>query len=172
VPGEGSKPDKWYHASTVAPPAFMAQFCERKQYIGQLELLAAVAVYYSLPSLFIDRHIIHWVDNTSAVAGLIRGYSGVPDSARIVHAFWALAAALGLDVWFEYVPSEANIADAPSRGDCSYLHELGSVDCAFILSPIDAWRSPDEAMSAASVLAAQHLTSAAGRRRRRSISSE
>ncbi|KAJ1629932.1 hypothetical protein T492DRAFT_1144838 [Pavlovales sp. CCMP2436] len=125
------------------------------KYIGQLELPAAVAVYYSLLCLFINRQIIHFLDNTSSVAGLLKGYSSIPDSARIVHAFWAIAAALGLDVWFQYVPSEANIADAPSRADCSHLHAIGSVSCEFVLPPIDAWRSSSEVLSAANALVAK-----------------
>jgi hypothetical protein len=149
VPGEGTGPDLWLHSSDVVSPEFMEQFSVRLQYIGQLELLAAVAVYYSLPHLFVDRQVIHWVDNTSAVAGLLKGYSSVADSARIVHAFWAIASALGSDVWFEYVPSKANIADAPSRNDCSYVESLGSDRCPFVCPPIDAWRSPAEAFEEA-----------------------
>ena len=38
--------------------------------------------------------MIHWIDNTSALAGLIRGYAGSIDSARIVHAFHALNVAM------------------------------------------------------------------------------
>jgi hypothetical protein len=89
---------------------------KREQYIGQLEILGAVAVYYSLPEIFVNQKVLHFIDNTSAVAGLLRGYSAVEDSARIVHAFWALATGLGLVAYFEYVKSSANIADAPSRG--------------------------------------------------------
>ena len=65
-------------------------FMRKAQYIGQLELLAAVCCYYSFPDIFRDREVIHFIDNTSALAALIKGYSGLPDSARIVHAFWSL----------------------------------------------------------------------------------
>lgn len=41
----------------------------------------------------------HRLVNTSALAGLLTGYSGVRDSAHIVHSFWALAAALRCEVW-------------------------------------------------------------------------
>lgn len=59
----------------------------RKQQIGQVELLGAVAPYMSLPDLLRGRDVVHFVVNTSAVAALTKGYSRVPDSARIVHAF-------------------------------------------------------------------------------------
>ena len=54
-------------------------------------------------------------DNTSALAALTKGYSGLPDSARLVHVYHAWAAVTRAHVWFEYVPSDANVADLPSR---------------------------------------------------------
>ena len=47
----------------------------RKQYIGQLELLATIGVYYSIPELR-GRRVVHWIDNTSAIA------AGVGDAKR------------------------------------------------------------------------------------------
>ena len=71
--------------------------------------------YLSCPELLAGREVIHWIDNTSALAALSKGYSGVPDSAHLVHVFHAWAACSGTMVWFEYVMSEANPADEPSR---------------------------------------------------------
>ena len=62
-----------------------------------------------------DRQMVHFVDNTSAVAALTKGYSRVPDSARLVHGFHAWCAAARAHAWFEYVPSAANAGDLPSR---------------------------------------------------------
>ena len=61
------------------------------------------------------------------------------DSARLVHTFWALACALDIDVWFEYVRSAANIADWPSRGDTAFAAELGAAAVAVALPPLDTW---------------------------------
>ena len=47
---------------------------------------------------------------------MTKGYSNMPDSARLVHTFHAWQAGAESDVWFEYVPSKANPADEPSRG--------------------------------------------------------
>ena len=44
--------------------------------------------------------------------------------SRMAHFFHAIAAALEANVWFEYVPSAANIADLPSRGEFEKLVEL------------------------------------------------
>ena len=59
-------------------------------------------------------------DNSSAVAALAKGYSSAIDSALIVQAIHAQLAGLGADVWFEYVRTDANVADEPSRVDISY----------------------------------------------------
>ena len=59
--------------------------------------------------------MIHWIDNQSAEAALCKGYSRVVDSARLVHMFHAWAAAAQASVWFEFVPTDQNVADDPSR---------------------------------------------------------
>ena len=132
---------RYVHGFADAPADIMARFYERKQYIGQLELLAAVAVYYSLPELR-GRRCIHWIDNTSAIAALIKGYSGAPDSCRILHAFAAFGLGLEVASWFLWVPSKANIADLPSRGELGLLEELGSEERPFVIPPFAAWDRP------------------------------
>ena len=95
----------------------------RTQQIGQDEIIGALAPYLSLPRLLAGRDVIHWVDNTSAVAALTKGYSGRPDSARLVHALHAWCAVTRTSIWFEYVPSAANAADEPSRDmQLAYAH--------------------------------------------------
>ena len=51
-----------------------------------------------------------------------------PDSVRIVHAFAAFNLGQDASAWFEWVPSKANVADLPSRGDFELLRRLGSVE--------------------------------------------
>ena len=85
--------------------------------IGQLELLAAASVYVSFPSSdFEGMDVVHYIDNTSALYGLVKGYSPRPDSLRIIRAFHVANVALGANVWFNYVATKANLADLPSRG--------------------------------------------------------
>jgi len=98
---------------------FMADFIVRKQYIGQVEILGALAPYLSCPKLLAGKRVIHWIDNTSAISAINKGYSARPDSARLVHAFHALNLGLEARVWFEYVNTDANVSDAPSRDDLS-----------------------------------------------------
>ena len=85
--------------------------------IGQLELLASASVYVSFArGAFDDQDVLHFIDNSSALYGMVKGYSRVPDSLAIIRAFHAANLALRANVWFNYVASKANVADLPSRG--------------------------------------------------------
>ena len=91
---------------------------------------------------------MHWIDNTAALAGIAKGYSSKPDSARIIHAFHALGVKLDVDTHFEYVASEANVADLPSRGEFEFLeHNLGSTLVPLTIPPLDTWLSPEQAVA-------------------------
>ena len=118
---------KWRHASADVPNWLMAKFADKVQYIGVLETLGGVVAYSSRPSQFAGRDVIHFVDNVGSLVGLAKGYSRDLDSSRLVHVFHAIAAATCTNVWFEYVPSAANIADLPSRGELELLRSKGSV---------------------------------------------
>jgi len=59
------------------PSSFMKKFVERKGYKGQLELLPAVVTYTTLAEQLRDRKVVHMIDNQSAVAALIKGYTHV-----------------------------------------------------------------------------------------------
>ena len=108
-----------YHGSAQLSQEMVRALLSRQQQIGQVEILGALCPYLSMPELLAGRDVIHWIDNTSAQAALTKGYSGVPDSARLVHLFHAWNCAAGARVWFEYIPSKSNPADEPSRIDLS-----------------------------------------------------
>lgn len=129
----------WRYAAYDPDSAVYAHWRAREQYIGQLELLAAVSVYYSLRDDLRGREVIHFTDNAGALACLIKNYSSDIDSARLVHTFWALASCLEIDVWFEFVYSEANIADWPSRGDLAFANDLEALACEMRVPPSDSW---------------------------------
>ena len=111
-----------------------------------MEIIAAIVPYLSLPSILAGRDVIHWIDNTSALAAMLKGYSGSPDSARLVHTFHAWAAAARCSVWFEYVPSEANPSDEPSR-DLSLATSQWQVAPGCTSSPVAAVFPPLERLS-------------------------
>ena len=49
------------------------------------------------------------------MAALTKGYSNLPDSARLVHTFHAWQPYAQADVWFDYIRTKANPSDEPSR---------------------------------------------------------
>jgi hypothetical protein len=153
------------HGAAAASEQLLSALEARKQQIGQLELAAAAAAYYSLGDSLAGREVIHFVDNSAAVAGLAKSYSSKPDSARIIHAFQAVAVSLKCHVHFQWVASEANVADLPSRGHFDFLEqELGSSDVGFKLPSVSEWLSVDEAATEAGVQSGPPHKKRGGRR--------
>ena len=116
------------YASAPVPESIIRQLDEREQQIGVLEALAAAAAYSSAPDQLRGRDVVHFIDNTGAMFGLSKGASRDYDTSRMAHVFQVLAAALSCRVWFEYVPSGANISDLPSRQDLTLLRSMGAVE--------------------------------------------
>ena len=63
----------------------------------------------------------------------------------MVHAWEVINLGVRANTWFEYVRSEANIADLPSRGEYGYLEqELGSSPVLPMLLPsLSGWDQSD-----------------------------
>ena len=112
---------RWRFSSAAVPDVIISEFREREQYVGQLEVLAAVSAYTSRADQLRGRDVIHFIDNVGAYSGLGKGYSRDVASGRMISVFHTMNVALGANVWFEYVPSKANIADLTSRGDFDLL---------------------------------------------------
>lgn len=142
-PGRGSPRTERFHGSVFVGAEVTDRFVpEKTQYIGQLELLAALTPYTSLRERLKGRRVVHWIDNTSAIAALCKGYSAAPDSARILQAFATLRMDIDCPIWFQWVPSKANIADLPSRREFGLLEELGSSKVPLILPLFASWDAP------------------------------
>ena len=123
-----------HYCYAKAPDHWVALFDRIKQrstYIGQFELCAALAAIISLPEEWLrGRPIELWVDNSGAVGSLVKGYSGIADCARIVNLFHFAIARIGVaSIWIDYVASESNPADVPSR-----LHEMSAAEAKVALS--------------------------------------
>ena len=87
----------------------------QSQVIFQAELLPVLVARLLWSAELADRPNLTFVDNDSARHALVKGYSQVVVSARIVDAVWLAEAGLGALSWFARVPSASNIADGPSR---------------------------------------------------------
>ena len=120
-----------------------SSFAPRTQYIhvAQLEVLAALAVYMSLPSWLAGRRVLHFIDNQGALSNLISCSSKDLDCAWMVHDFAIRAARLSCGVWFDYVRSKANLASR--AGSCFWAWA--------------AWRCSRQCLSAAAGLRSRDL---------------
>ena len=147
VPGlDGS--DKLYYASAEAEPELLQWSNDqklKKSFIVFLEVVALCAPYFSsaLADLLRGRDVIHYADNTSANAGVVKGCSPSPDCDRFIgnlHFRWAQ---LKTNVWVTYVASDANLSDDPSRRSSELpdrlLEDMGAVRMSFDLPSHLRW---------------------------------
>ena len=96
-----------------------------RTYIGQLEILAVLFAYLTLPLHVVgNRPVLHYIDNTSSMAGAVKGYSSKSDSALLLTIMHLVFAMLRIAPWFAYVASKANCSDGPSRLDFSYATDV------------------------------------------------
>ena len=114
-----------FYSSSSVPVECINQWLPKASYMGQLELLAAPFGLSTWESRLRDRPILLWIDNDSAAANLVKGYSPKSDSSSIVGTFWLLAAALRASIYIDRVESKSNLSDGPSRFDFSLIQSLG-----------------------------------------------
>ena len=114
--------DVYYYSAYKVPVWVYLFFRSLLTYIGQLELYAVLFCYLTLPaSLLVHRPILHYIDNTSSMAGAIKGSSPKRDSAWIICVLHLVFSKWNIAPWFAYVASKANCSDGPSRFDFSYV---------------------------------------------------
>ena len=168
----------WHTASLQITLDVIRKLVPRKKtYIGQLEALAAACVLETLPAdVLRGRAAIFWIDNLAAKFGLQKGYSRVEDSGRIVNAFKVKQASLCLRTWFEYVPSEQNVADLPSRGAFQRMLDVIEAvsgaewtvfEYAMVLPKFESWLAPLGSLSSRT----RNRSGSRGRKRPRNSSS-
>ena len=99
--------------------------------VGCLQLLPAEAVMQN------DRVVI-FVDNEAVLGKLVSGKGGVSVGDTIIQQVLLWEHDSGAISWYERVPSAANVADAPSRGDISGLdgNLAIDVDVSDVLYPL------------------------------------
>merc|ERR1711920_284729 len=118
--------------------------CDQLTYIAQGEAVGALAPMLSVPAMFKGRAVLQFQDNTGALSALIHGYASRPDMARVVNAFHVAQFGLEARVWFEWVPSAANIADLPSRLLLGRMLEIvpGAEYVPTVLPSLHEWLQP------------------------------
>ena len=97
--------------------ALFEQCKQRETLIGLFEMLASVAAVSSVPQHWLrGRPVELWTDSTHALGSFLKGYSAAEDAARIINVFWLKLLSLEVtSIWLDYVNTESNIADIPSR---------------------------------------------------------
>ena len=119
--------------AAVIPHELIKQFLQRKQQIGQAEGFAGVLPLFNCRDALEGLDMLHFVDNTSALAGFISGTSAVEDSCAIFSIYNILLARFGVRHWAEHVESAGNCSDGPSRCDgLIESAELEGIDCTRI----------------------------------------
>jgi hypothetical protein len=111
----------------AVPEEVVAQWLPKKTQIGQLELFAGPVALDTWAECLHHTCLFHWIDNDSATASIIKGYSARPDSVKIVGDYWLRAARQELFIYADRVPSKSNIADGPSRFDFAEVSRLGCI---------------------------------------------
>ena len=114
------------YTSCEVPQTVVDTWLPKKSHMGQLELLAAVLALDTWQRRLAEASVLLFIDNDSAAANLVKGYSAKSDSAAIVGQFWLLAAHLQLSVYIDRVESKSNPSDGPSRLDFQFMHEMGA----------------------------------------------
>ena len=104
------------HSHVVVPPLVYQWLAPDKEtLISQCEAIAPLVAMYSMPELFRGQRALFFLDNTAALSAHVHGTASKPDLSRIANAMRLMCLALECNPWFEWVPSEANLADLPSR---------------------------------------------------------
>jgi ribonuclease HI len=91
---------------------------EARRHINELEVMAVVQAFRAFDLRGADVHVL--VDNTSALAGIKRGYSAAYAINNRLGELAELTSELRI-LSVDYVASEDNWADAPSRGHALQL---------------------------------------------------
>eukprot|EP00435_Cladocopium_sp_Y103_P017412 s1805_g4.t1 len=104
---------------------------QKKNVIFELEALAVLAAVTTLLdplALAPNDRIVLFIDNDAVLARLVSGAGSLGLEQKIFGGILEWEFAAGSVVWFERVPSHANPADDPSRGECSSLNAKLKID--------------------------------------------
>ena len=106
-------PHRLQHFSWEVPSQIVQRWIPKQTFMGQLEILAGPIALSTWANELRNRRCLHFVDNDSASACLVKGYSPRSDSCEIVGVYWLEASAFKVDPYIERVESKSNLADGP-----------------------------------------------------------
>ena len=117
--------------------------------IAQLELIMVLYGLLTRPERFRNRQGIWFIDNTAALMSLIRGRSDSPDLEHMSRMIHIALYALNCWIFWEWIPSKSNWADAISRMGAAdpWLHAQNFAIFPAFFPPI-LWSLPYRALVA------------------------
>ena len=74
-----------------------------------------VTVFTFGPKYMHNRQVVFFVDNTTCLVACVHGYTRSPHLSALFNDLHLVLTHLKCHAWWEYVPSQANGADFPSR---------------------------------------------------------
>ena len=107
----------------------------KKQHIAQAEMLAMVAAYYTFGDRLRGRAVMHWCDNTVALSAAVGGSGNFPGCMRLVCMLHLALLWFNTLVYFDWVPTDDNPADWPTREDKFHLIPPEAVEVEMRLPP-------------------------------------
>ena len=105
------------------------------QVITQAELAVIPLALRVWGSRFEHRNVLMFVDNNAAKDALVHGISTSHAMSEVIRDTRLTCTSLSLGVWYDRVPSPANLADAPSRGETAELDKIGAKAVAVVDLP-------------------------------------
>ena len=95
----------------------------RDRVIHQAELLPIAIALRTWCEKIKGQRVLLFIDNDAARYAVIKGTSENSAANEILQDIWELAAEWDISIWAERLPSKANPADGPSRGDYKWCHD-------------------------------------------------
>ena len=101
------------------PQSLRDSWGQAKQKINQIEAVVPLICLLTFREWAKDSMYCHYIDNTSALATMVRGSSNKESLGSIADLTWNLIAKEKCFAWFEWVPTKANVSDGISRRNFS-----------------------------------------------------
>ena len=99
---------------------------QRKTIIFELELFAILCAVIGWKQFITNCAVVVYTDNDAVRDCLISCNTSSSNARPILDPYLKVEFQISFNAWMSRVPTDSNIADAPSRGDCESLRSLGA----------------------------------------------
>ena len=123
--GSQDHPVHAYFSDQVPPEVLKEMQRHTDHVIAALEMLAVLIAVHLWGPMLLSKRCFFFVDNDSARGALIASYSPSLQLNKLMTVWTQMVMQHSIFPWLCRVPSASNIADAPSRGECTEVVQLG-----------------------------------------------